>query len=154
MESYRLTALMVLVTVWVEFVIAAAVVFLDPHNNTFPYTTIVLTWPGVLEEIHRLWALVIFLVFLANILVLVLDRKSGHRNAPRQLLPLSVLATVLLFLQAGFGAITIWNYDYPPFVVMHEGNAGLLLFVSSILAAYALYHRPAAPRATPSQSKT
>jgi heme A synthase len=153
MESYRLTGLMVLVTVWVEFVIAACVVFLDPNNNTFPYTTIVLTWPGVLEEIHRIWALIIFLVFLANLLVLIFDRVRS-RIAPVPLLPLSILATVLLFLQASFGAITIWNYDYPPFVVMHEGNAGLLLFVSSILAAYALYHPQNAPRAISSQSKT
>ena len=153
MESYRLTGLMVLVTVWVEFVIAACVVFLDPHDNTFPYSTLVLTWPGVLEQVHRLWALVIFIVFLANLLVLISDRRR-NRRAPHTLLPLSVLATILLFLQASFGAITIWNYDYPPFVVLHEGNAGLLLFVSSILAAFALFHPQNAPAYAPSQSKT
>ena len=152
MEKYRLTCLMVLVTVWAEFVIAASVVFLDPGNNTFPYSSIVLTWPGVLEQIHRIWALIIFIVFLVNLLLLIFDRSHGGR-APRRLLPLSVLATVLLFLQASFGAITIWNYDYPPFVVMHEGNAGLLLFVSSILAAYALY-QPTGEDNLPNRSRT
>ncbi len=152
MEKYRLTCLMVLVTVWAEFVIAASVVFLDPGNNTFPYSSIVLTWPGVLEQIHRIWALIIFIVFLVNLLLLIFDRSHGGRAPPR-LLPLSVLATVLLFLQASFGAITIWNYDYPPFVVMHEGNAGLLLFVSSILAAYALY-QPTGEDNLPNRSRT
>ncbi len=134
MKPYKLTALVSLITVWIEYVVAASVVFLDPSYNDFPYTKIVLSWPGVIEEVHRLVALVIVLVFLINIIVVFMERK-----APRGLKELSVVAFVLLILQASFGAITIWNYDYPPFVVLHEGNAGLLLLITSFLAAYALY---------------
>ncbi|MBX8634560.1 MAG: COX15/CtaA family protein [Thermoplasmata archaeon] len=134
MKPYKLTALVSLITVWIEYVVAASVVFLDPSYNDFPYTKIVLSWPGVIEEVHRLVALVIVLVFLINIIVVFTERK-----APRGLKELSIVAFVLLILQASFGAITIWNYDYPPFVVLHEGNAGLLLLVTSFLAAYALY---------------
>jgi heme A synthase len=134
MKPYRITALLSLITVWVEYVVAASVVFLDPSYNDFPYTRIVLSWPGVIEEVHRLVALIIVIVFLINTIVFLRER-----SLPRGLKELSVVAFVLLILQASYGAVTIWNYDYPPFVVLHEGNAGLLLLVTSFLAAYALY---------------
>ncbi|MEM3852011.1 MAG: COX15/CtaA family protein [Methanomassiliicoccales archaeon] len=134
MEGYKKTALLSVAFVWIEFVIAAAVVFLDPGNNDFPYTKIVLTWPGVLEEIHRLWAALIILVFIVNLIVI-------HRSnsTPRHLMPLAIISFFLLLLQALYGAITIINYDYPPYVVLHEGNAGVLLMATALMAAVALY---------------
>ncbi|MBX8630921.1 MAG: COX15/CtaA family protein [Thermoplasmata archaeon YP2-bin.285] len=144
MKHYQITSILCVFTVWVEYVIAASVVFLDPSNNDFPYTRIVLTWPGVLEEIHRLWAAIIIVVFIANIVFAFTARRRN--DAPSRLFEMSAVAFVLLLLQASFGAITIWNYDYPPFVVMHEGNAGLLLLFTAFLAAYALYQQPPNPR--------
>lgn len=149
MEGYQKTAVASVVAVWIEFVIAASVVFLDPNNNDFPYTKIVLAYPGVLEEIHRLWAVVIIIVFIVNLLfVLRLERKER----PPYLLSFSIAAFVLLILQALYGAITIINYDYPPYVVLHEGNAGVLLMVTTIMAAIALYSRRFSPQRAPNSS--
>jgi len=134
MAAYRTTGLITLGVTWFQFVIAAAVVFLDPGYNDFPYTRIVLTYPGVLEEIHRLWALIIILAFVVNIVVIYRAKMR-----PKPLLSIAVAAFVLLILQAMYGAITIWNYDYPPYVVLHEGNAGVLLFITAVMACYALW---------------
>jgi heme A synthase len=139
MEAYKVTAALSVVGIWIQYLTAASVVYLDPTNNTFPYTTIVLSWPGVLEEIHRVWALVISVILVLNVFFV---RKAGQRNAT--IMRLSLLVLGLFVLQASFGAITIWNYDYPPYVIIHEGNAGLLLFVCSVLGAYALA-KPAQP---------
>jgi heme A synthase len=133
MESHRVTTVLSVAGIWIQYLTAASVVYLDPNNNTFPYTTIVLSWPGVLEEIHRVWALAILVILVLNVFLI---RKAKQQTRPLMLLALAVLG--LFVLQASFGAITIWNYDYPPYVIMHEGNAGLLLFVCSVLGAYVL----------------
>lgn len=133
-------ALLMVFGIWFQFVIAAAVVLFDPNNNTFPYTQIVLSWPGVLEEAHRVWALVMLALILTNLYFsLGLDRPAKI---------LSALTFTLFVLQALYGAITIWSYDYPPFVVLHEGNAGLLLLVGSMAAGHTLAARP---RSSPPQ---
>jgi heme A synthase len=137
MEAYKKSALAALVAVWIEFVIAASVVFIDPNDNDFPYTKIVLSWPGVLEEIHRLWAVVIIIIFIVNILLILRAKQR-----PAYLLTLAAVSFVLLILQAIYGAITILSYDYPPYVVVHEGNAGVLMMVTALMAAVAVYSRP------------
>jgi len=134
MNTYKVTSLLTVFGVWFQFVIAASVVLFDPNNNTFPYTTIVLSWPGVLEEVHRVWALVILVFIVLN---LYYTRRS---RLGRGLLLYAGLVLVLFVLQAIYGAITIWSYDYPPFVLLHEGNAGILLLVSSLMAGSALEH--------------
>ncbi len=144
MESYKLTALSVMIVTWIEFVIAAMVVFLDPHYNDFPYSTIVFTWPGILEEIHRIWAVVLIVVFIVNLAVVYVRGKEAKR-----LRMLSWAAFILLILQALLGGITIYSADHPANVIMHEGNAGVLMLVSSLLAAYALYSfQQKSPKAT------
>ena len=122
---------------WIELLIASLVVFLDPNYNDFPYTTIVFTWPGVLEEIHRFWALVLVIVFLANLVIVFM---GGERT--RHLRLLSALSTVLLVVQSVLGGITIFSKNHPVNVVLHEGNAGILMLVVSLLAAYALFASP------------
>lgn len=134
MERYKVTALAVMAVTWIELVIAAAVVFLDPSYNDFPYSTIVFTWPGVLEEIHRIWALVLIVVFIANLAVVYM---SG--NSARHLRLLSWASFILLILQAVLGGVTIYSDDHPANVIMHEGNAGVLMLVTALLAAYALF---------------
>ncbi len=143
MNTYKVTSLLTVFGVWFQFVIAASVVFFDPNNNTFPYTTIVLSWPGVLEEVHRMWALVILIFIVLNFYY---TYKSG---LGRSSLLYAGLVLVLFVLQAIYGAITIWSYDYPPFVVLHEGNAGILLLVSSLMAGNALEHGKKTPLAVP-----
>ncbi len=143
MKLNEVTAMFSTAGIWIQFVVASSVVYLDPGDNTFPYTKIVLTWPGVLEEIHRLWALVILIGIIANLVVVV-----RMRNRPSFLLALSVVMVALFVLQAMYGAITIWNYDYPPYVVLHEGNAGVLLFVSALV-----YARAALPAGTAGTSQ-
>lgn len=134
MESYKITGVAVMAVTWIELVIAALVVFLDQSNNDFPYGTIVLTWPGVLEQIHRLWALVLVIVFVANLIVVY---RGGDET--RRLRLLSILATLLLFIQSVLGGVTIISKDHPINVILHEGNAGVLMLVSSLLAASALW---------------
>ncbi len=141
MESYKLTAILVTVVTWIEFVLASLVVFLDPGYNDFPYSTIVFTWPGVLEEIHRLWAVVLIVVFVINLVVVLLKLVLNHAGGREglNLLWLSTAAFVLLILQAVLGGITIYSQDHPLNVILHEGNAGVLMLVSSLLTAYALF---------------
>ncbi|MEM0121001.1 MAG: COX15/CtaA family protein [Thermoprotei archaeon] len=127
MRAYKVTTILTVFSIWLEFVIAASVVLFDPNNNTFPYTKIVLSWPGLLEEVHRVWALVILILIMLNIYY---TRKSALGKI--QIL-YSLLVLALFVLQAAFGAITIWSYDYPPFVLLHEGNAAILLMVSSLM---------------------
>lgn len=136
MENYRVASLLMVFGVWFQFVIAASVVLFDPNNNTFPYNQIVLSWPGVLEEVHRVWALIILLLIAFNLYY------TFRVGIDRRAKTLSILTLILFVLQAAYGAITIWSYDYPPFVVLHEGNAGLLLLVSSMAAGYTLTNNP------------
>lgn len=138
MESYKITALAVMVVTWIELLIAALVVFLDPVQNHYPYTTIMFTWPAVLEQIHRFWALVLVLVFLANLITVFLYGPGGAKY----LRSLSIAATLLLVLQSILGGVTIFSSDNPVDVILHEGNAGILMLVSALLAAYALYFQP------------
>jgi heme A synthase len=133
MDSYAKSCVVTTFGVWFQFVIAASVVLFDPNNNTFPYTQIVLGWPGVLEEIHRLFALIILALILINVYYAYRARKD------KWAFRYSMAVLVLFVLQALYGAITIWSYDYPPFVVLHEGNAGVLLLLSSIVTARALW---------------
>ena len=79
MNTYKVTSLLTVFGVWFQFVIAASVVLFDPNNNTFPYTTIVLSWPGVLEEVHRVWALVILVFIVLN---LYYTRRSRLGRGP------------------------------------------------------------------------
>ncbi|MEM3671415.1 MAG: COX15/CtaA family protein [Thermoprotei archaeon] len=134
MQAYRLAAILLASGIWVQFITASMVVYFDPLNNTFPYTQLVFSWPGVLEEIHRIWALVISLILVYALTVFVRNSKSlGSRTVL-----LSFIVAILFVLQATFGALTIWSYDYPPYVILHEGNAGVLLFSASFLAAICL----------------
>ena len=143
MESYKITALAVMVVTWIELLIAALVVFLDPIQNHYPYTTIVFTWPAVLEQMHRFWALVLVIVFLTNLICVF---KFG--NEARHLRLLSVVATFLLVLQSYLGGVTIYSSDNPVDVILHEGNAGVLMLFTALLAAYALYFQPQAGQAS------
>ncbi len=143
MESYKVTGIAVMAVTWVELLIASLVVFLDPSNNDFPYNIVVFTWPGVLEQIHRFWALVLVVVFLLNLLFVF--RKGDDA---RHLRLLSVVSTVLLLVQSILGGVTIYSADHPLNVVLHEGNAGVLMLVTALLAAYALFgSRPGQSRA-------
>lgn len=133
MREIRVSSLINLVAVWIEFVIASMVVYLDPGDNDFPYTKLVFSYPGVLEEIHRIWALVILVAMLYTLSVALSKRSL----APGGYLKIACVTAALFVLQVSFGAITIWSYDYPPYVILHEGNASLLMFTSALLFAKA-----------------
>lgn len=144
MESYKITSVAVMVVTWIELLIASLVVFLDPAYNDFPYTTIVFSWPGVLEEVHRIWALVLVVVFILNLVAVL---AAGNRG--RHLILLSVVAIILLIIQSILGGVTIISMNHPLNVILHEGNAGILMLAASLLAAYALlYPQKASPPAT------
>lgn len=137
MVSYKTSCVAVMSVTWIELLIASLVVFLDPQYNDFPYSTIVFTWPGVLEEIHRIWALVLVIVFVLNLVIVFM---GGDRT--RHLRLLSALSTLLLVVQSVLGGVTIFSQNHPVNVVLHEGNAGVLMLVVSLLAAYALFASP------------
>lgn len=137
-----------MVVTWIELLIAALVVFLDPVQNHYPYTTILFTWPAVLEQIHRFWAIVLVVVFLVNLVYVF-----RHGNAARHLRLLSVVSTFLLVLQAYLGGVTIYSSDNPVDVILHEGNAGVLMLFTALLAAYALYFQPGAAQKTIQESQ-
>ncbi|MDH5404692.1 MAG: COX15/CtaA family protein [Candidatus Heimdallarchaeota archaeon] len=104
-----------------------------PFNNgeVYPYTP----WQIFTEWFHRLFA------SLVGLLLLIIVAKSyKYKNSIKELFNLGVLLSILFAIQVLLGALTVWQLLNPFTVVLHLGNAVMIIMMEMVIAFLATYY--------------
>lgn len=96
--------------------------------NINPYTP----WQVFTEWFHRLWA-----ASVGILLIGIVYLSQSYRSSFPALANLSIITLILFGAQVLFGALTVWQLLNPIIVVLHLGNAIIIIMIEMTLAFFA-----------------